>query len=402
MSLDIDKVSKEIYKFFVKNNEKNIEGRKKDIFSTWYFFFRDLRLSKKYMGSLRRCSRKNSIDNKLGQLDYEIQNRIKRNIDNFHNSIQNLREILYKNNVIPIDDIKKEIEVMLKKWPSLEYNEDERFLYIETKNISLSYHDTSKELGRFKTGISLYYDTESYDGERLGFKAVSIDGGNPAHGNESVTHPHVKNDYICMGNGLETSIEAFYQGRIEDCFDIILAVLNTYSEGRAHIELDNWEGSTCDVCGNSVDGDEYLCQKCDRTICLDCTESCHCCDDIVCQSCSENSAHCSMCGEYTCNSCLVESGCDHDICADCERICGCGKSSCTKCCNECLECSEIVCEKCRFECGCKQIIHKDCAIKCNCDKEVCSDCSSYCEKCQGISCLDCKDKCCSLYTQTVQ
>lgn len=146
---------------------------------------------------------------------------------------------------------------------------------------------------------------------------------NPAGGNDSVTHPHVQDECLCEGEGRAAIRAALAQGRLLDFFTIVSQTLSTYARGSAYVELDRWEGQSCQDCGATIwEDDRYYCQRCDAILCGECSLSCQECGDSYCAACI---AACHECHDRYCSSCLKScSECLEPTCSNClqEGLCG--------------------------------------------------------------------------------
>ena len=102
----------------------------------------------------------------------------------------------------------------------------------------------------------------------------------PAGQDESVTHPHVRDETLCEGDGQGAVRSAPRRGAGTDFFTVVHRVLQTYAAGRAFIDLDDWEGTRCSDCGCGVaESDSCICYHCDATLCCDCRNYCSQCDE---------------------------------------------------------------------------------------------------------------------------
>jgi len=200
----------------------------------------------------------------------------------------------------------------------LETDADERELCVTTEPVVLEGID----LGRFQIRLKL-------DGlhEERSYRVVALDPA-PAASNRSVTHPHVNDEVLCEGDGSVSVRKALAEGRLFDFFTMVDRLLHTYAAGRAHIELDQWQGMGCHDCGCVVDEDDYfVCTRCDQVICPECSSTCTHCDQCVCAGCS---ICCHHCNEVVCLRC-------HKACAEClEQMC----SDCLNDQNLCPKCHE--------------------------------------------------------------
>jgi hypothetical protein len=125
----------------------------------------------------------------------------------------------------------------------------------------------------------------------------------PAAGNDEVTHPHVRDETLCEGDGSVPIRAALSQGRLLDFFILVNQILQTYNPDSAHVLLDRWDGISCRDCGWRMPRDEHgLCDRCEEPLCSDCSTHCQGCDRFICSGCV---SECSDCGEHLCAQCLV-------------------------------------------------------------------------------------------------
>ena len=133
---------------------------------------------------------------------------------------------------------------------------------------------------------------------------------------EDLTHPHVRDDELCVGEGQAALGQAFRSGRLFDAFLILRQILKTYNPDSAYASLGRWTGQTCHGCAGSVSDDEsWSCETCGEVFCGDCSQCCHACGDPVCQDCS---ALCSECETRICSRCrAIVDGRRLSICQAC-------------------------------------------------------------------------------------
>ncbi|HEV3300644.1 MAG TPA: hypothetical protein VG055_13435 [Planctomycetaceae bacterium] len=178
------------------------------------------------------------------------------------------------------------------------------------------------DLGPFE--IRLHWDRV---GERRPYEVVAREP-NPAGESSETTHPHVRGEQLCEGDGRVSIERALRAGRLLDAFQIVSRILDTYNSGSAYVSLSNWSGSPCADCGAVVgDDDRFTCEYCDDPICRECLSSCGRCDAFCCHSCTN---YCRCCEESICSSCRLD-------CSQCRRL------LCRSCISEtglCEECQE--------------------------------------------------------------
>ena len=86
-------------------------------------------------------------------------------------------------------------------------------------------------------------------GNGLSYSVIATDP-NPAGNDEDVTHPHIRENCLCEGEGTLPIRHALDEGRLGDFFQIVDQILNTYNGGSAYVALDEWQGISCAACGD--------------------------------------------------------------------------------------------------------------------------------------------------------
>jgi hypothetical protein len=217
-----------------------------------------------------------------------------------------------------VREIFKDLIVLSDEFEGVKVDAPNQTLSITTEPIVLEEID----LGPFE--IRLHWDRI---GERRPYEVVAREP-NPAGESSETTHPHVKGEQLCEGDGRVSIERALRAGRLLDYFQIVSRILDTYNSGSAYVSLSNWNGSPCADCGDSVcDDDQYTCDRCGDLLCRECLSSCARCNAICCHSCTN---YCRSCEESIC------SGCQHD-CGHCQRpVC----NSCLSEAGLCQECQE--------------------------------------------------------------
>lgn len=197
--------------------------------------------------------------------------------------------------------------VALQEEPfELEIDADAGELCVTTEPVVLE----GLDLGRFQIRLKLERLQDEWP-----YRVVALDPA-PAAANSSVTHPHVNDEVLCEGDGSASVRKALAEGRLFDFFTMVDRLLHTYAPGRAHIELDQWQGMGCHDCGCVVDEDDHcVCSRCDQVICPGCVGTCTNCDQSVCAGCSYS---CQQCNEVACLRCLKTcAACQEQVCPDC-------------------------------------------------------------------------------------
>ena len=124
-------------------------------------------------------------------------------------------------------------------------------------------------------------------GEARAYDVVALDPA-PAASDSSTTHPHVRDDSLCEGDGHAPIHNALRQGRLLDFFILVRQILETYNPDSAYIRLSSWNGATCHDCGSLAAEDETtLCDRCETDLCCDCSSCCTDCARSCCSGCYE-------------------------------------------------------------------------------------------------------------------
>jgi len=209
-----------------------------------------------------------------------------------------------------------ELQQIEKEFGSLRYDHDERFLAVTTEPIVLE----DVYLGAFE--IRLLLERQAGTCVDAALRAVAQDP-RPAGADRLVTHPHVKDELVCLGDAALPLQRALASGRICDAFLLVRSVLETYNPDSAYVRLDRWHGRGCNECDRIInDDDSYMCESCQEDHCDECTLACPRCNDGVCCTCAQrctacNEDHCprcvtpcTQCGQRYCDSCLENGVCE--------------------------------------------------------------------------------------------
>lgn len=204
----------------------------------------------------------------------------------------------------------------------------EHWLSVTTRPITLLGHD----LGAFEVRL---------DWQRLqrepAYRVLARDP-HPAAAQDDVTHPHVRSEILCEGEGRLAISRALTQGRFLDFFELVTCVLETYNGDSAFVGLDVWEGLHCTDCGDLVNRDNCLaCERCEDTVCQDCRSSCGRCEATLCSDCIGN---CAYCRSAQCGQCLTHCAvCRQLVCSDCLDL----DERCPNCVEEDQSCEDVEC-----------------------------------------------------------
>jgi hypothetical protein len=215
-------------------------------------------------------------------------------------------------------DIFRDLVALTDEFEGVSIDGPSRTVAVTTEAIVLE----DINLGPFK--IELHWDRI---GDRRTYRVIALNP-NPAGESSDTTHPHVKGEQLCEGDGRQAIESALRAGRLLDFFQLVSRILETYNAGSAYVALSEWNGSPCSDCGDVISEEErYTCDRCGDSLCKNCLGSCVRCEAFCCHSCTN---YCRKCEE--------------SICSGCQETCGhCARSLCRSCISEtglCEECQE--------------------------------------------------------------
>jgi len=280
----------------------------------------------------------------------------------------------------------QELTIINDAWDEVTYQEG--VLSVNIGNVSLDDGNEEIDLGDFILRVNL--DSPMGKADHSNSRLVSgllVEAVEPVYGSGGICHPHVKDGKLCSGDGGDIMQLALRQGRLEDYFRIVEAVMNTYNDDSPYEPLSDWydpdrEGqSMCDVCEEWwSDESTFYCSSCSVNMCENCNtvSECQGCSEWYCQECMSG---CEGCGESVCTGCISScSGCNNGYCKGCTTECSqCSNRSCQECSTVC-SCDDEVCQECRKEC-------------CYCGDTYCDECLTICEKCGEYACDECLKNC---------
>jgi len=221
-------------------------------------------------------------------------------------------------------DICRDLLALSKEFNVVAWSLKEQTLSVTTPDIVLQ----GIGLGPFEIRLSWAPDQEG-----LEYKVIAKDP-NPSSPDDTVTHPHVRDEELCEGEGRGPIERALSEGRVYDFFLLVLNILQTYNGGSPHVSLAHWHGNRCSGCGDSIsEGDGYSCSSCESEVCDSCLTCCRSCDRSLCSECSSS---CTRCRQTCCAGCL-------EACIDCDdNVCGCCRADDDRClgCHESLQTEE--------------------------------------------------------------
>lgn len=174
---------------------------------------------------------------------------------------------------------------------------------VELENVELGRFRIELELGRLPQTNCL--------------RVLALDP-NPADSDSSVTHPHVRYQRLCAGDGDAPLRRALEQRRLYDACVLVRQILQSYGPDSAYVTLDRWHGSSCEDCGSYLPAEESTyCQACESNVCFDCSSCCERCHSSFCCGCLSD---CPSCGHTTCHNCQEAcAGCRREVCLDCRH-----------------------------------------------------------------------------------
>lgn len=107
-----------------------------------------------------------------------------------------------------------------------------------------------------------------------------------ATSNDSVTHPLVNTETLCLGEATTAVCAALLDGRIGDAFVLMRSTLQTYNPDSAYVSLEDWEGVPCSECSVQLHPDDAVyVDGCECRLCDQCSLMCLYSDAIGCRSC---------------------------------------------------------------------------------------------------------------------
>ena len=221
----------------------------------------------------------------------------------------------------------EELRSLFQEFDDPQHEPRAQTLSIVTEPITLE----EVSLGRFR--ITLHLE-RLLSGGRMNGDAFDVEAldPNPASGDESIPHPHVRDRSVCLGDATTSIQTALQQGRIADAFRLVERVLLTYNPASPYRLLREWSDIACEDCGERVGSDEIAsCSNCGNEVCGGCEQVCDGCESTFCsrcvirisggsngeerRACAECRGHCHACDRIELDSVLDE----HDgMCEACD------------------------------------------------------------------------------------
>lgn len=240
-----------------------------------------------------------ALDNGWLAAAQRIRPRLEQALRELHASLtQTLTDQNRKPSVpLSLRELHAELVGLYGEFPNTDYNLRRKTISVITDSIMLE----DIYLGSFC--IELHVGSA---GSGLSYSVIATDP-NPAGNDEDVTHPHVRDNCLCEGEGTVPIRSALEEGRLGDFFQIVDQILQTYNSGSAYVAMDEWQGVSCAACGEYVSDDERTsCSRTSDTLCYECAVTCPDCDQDFCPDLVER---CERCEDNFCERCLEKGMC---------------------------------------------------------------------------------------------
>ena len=209
-----------------------------------------------------------------------------------------------------IGDLFADLRQLEAEFEAVEVRWKEKVVAATTEAIALR----GVELGPF--AVELHWDAGGEPAAR--FEIVALEP-NPAAGNRGITHPHVRDRHLCVGEAAGPLRRALEDGRIADAFVLVRSVLRTYNPASPYTPLSEWGGAPCGRCGRSITADDrFPCEGCDADYCESCSRDCGRCDSTRCPGCLDA---CALCDTDCCSNCLDSDPSGRALCPECWVCC---------------------------------------------------------------------------------
>jgi hypothetical protein len=217
---------------------------------------------------------------------------------------------------ISASDIIAELEQSEEELGPLDINITASSLSVTTDPVVLE----NVDLGPFE--IRLYIKDIADMGNMPPYSIIALEP-NPASTDPEVTHPHVKEQMLCEGEGYYGLRRCLIDGRLFDFFSMVINILNTYNPESPYVALEDWQSQCCYDCNQPISDDEsYYCEHCGYYYCDYCSSYCGVCEETICMGCLQQ---CPQCGKQVCSQCVKTcTQCHRILCEDCfseEQIC---------------------------------------------------------------------------------
>jgi hypothetical protein len=238
----------------------------------------------------------------LSDVDYALR-RLRAELDTCH---ANLPRAAITGKLAAPRDLVADILALDDEFDGLRIDLQQKVIRVQTDDIVLE----ETALGSFR--IVLHWD---WIGRSRPYQVFADTPRCPEH-DRSVTHPHVREETLCEGEGSAAIRRALTEGRLLDFFTLARQVLETYNPASAYVQLDRWNGVACRDCAYQMPADDYgVCDRCESPLCNDCSTCCRKCDRYICSSCSLT---CDGCDGCFCDGCMQGADdSDRLLCSSC-------------------------------------------------------------------------------------
>jgi hypothetical protein len=223
------------------------------------------------------------------------------------------------NQVVSASEIYADLKALGNEFKDWSFDLGHRSLAVTTEPIELQ----GIYLGPFEIRLQWTKAAPSY-------KVTALDP-HPTSIREEVTHPHVRDEELCEGEGREPICRALAEGRLLDFFLLVRSILRSYNCESPFVALEDWFAQSCIDCETLISGDDSCsCLQCESVLCDECQVACSECGDSFCSGCVST---CSSCHSQYCQRCLKRcDDCRAPHCAGClndeERCPSCREQSC--------------------------------------------------------------------------
>lgn len=164
----------------------------------------------------------------------------------------------------------------------------------ETDEITLWDEGHGYDLGQFLVEIELYSNI---------VQVIALQSNTPSE-DSSVTHPHVRDNALCMGESkdfIENCLISYHYG---DAFDMIETTLQNYNRDSAYVTLEDWNAASCYICEDSI-SEAIDCDDCGTSVCRSCCTEYD--GEWICDHCV---SRCDDCRNYFPTNNLNDGRCD--------------------------------------------------------------------------------------------
>lgn len=240
-----------------------------------------------------------------------IKTRLNRNLAEFTYHLQQFKYLADSDEIkLPkFSDVFAELSQIEQDFGEFRFDLNEKTISVITDPIILN----DIHFGAFEIRLCIEQISQLYCESPYIIIALEPNCAGP---DDSVTHPHVRSEKLCEGDGHISIRKALEQGRLSDFFTMVISILQTYNPDSPYVSLDEWTGIPCYDCDCIIGGDDhYFCEYCSQDFCPQCSTYCRICDLTICLGCSYE---CPSCNEYACPDCITKcKDCEETFCKDC-------------------------------------------------------------------------------------